>query len=88
VDNLFAGTTTVTTVGSDIQVTYCNPDRANQTVTLTFDDGNENSTTKTVTLDANGCVTFEWSVPDWITVQINGPDSLQHSIAVGSGSDD
>lgn len=82
--NLFDGTPTVAASGSTIKVKYCNPNRAGDTVELTFDDGNDNQEVRSVTLDANGCVEFDYTVPNWITVQINGPDSEQHSIAVST----
>ncbi len=62
------------TVGNDATITYCDPDKANQTIVVDIDDGGDNSDQVSIVLDANGCGDTTWTVLSWTVAFFNAPD--------------
>ncbi|MFO1032239.1 MAG: hypothetical protein U1F60_14260 [Planctomycetota bacterium] len=63
------------TVGQTIDIGFHDPSRANQTVTLTVDNGDPNDPEKVevdVKLDAHGNGSTSFEVPDWWCLHVNG----------------
>jgi hypothetical protein len=71
--------------GGSLYPVYSNPARAGQTITIKIvDTGNGRVVDVPMTLDANGNGSVAWAVPlDWgVFATLEGPDSIDHLIAV------
>ena len=82
----FTATPDPVMVGATLTVCFENADLAEGTsleVTLRDNEGHE--VTKTIQLDENGKGCFEWTVPDWGGIFINGNDSDEHAVTIDPG---
>ncbi len=77
-------------VGSsyDPSTTTCNivfndPSRAGETVTVTYSDGGDDERNVEIVLDDEGHGSADVSIPpNWISVLLEEPQSLDHTIAI------
>lgn len=66
----------VLTKGGSANVSYTNPAMAGQTVVIDIDNGMRNNPQYShveIHLDANGCGTAVWAVPNWYGANFNAP---------------
>ena len=62
-------------VGASLQICYSNPDKANSTIEVRMHNGEGQEETHQLALDANGHGCFNWTVPNWDGISIEGGDS-------------
>ncbi|MBL8755617.1 MAG: hypothetical protein JNK15_20140 [Planctomycetes bacterium] len=75
----------VLTAGSTATITYTDPSKAGQDVTVTVTGGFPVpfTTNLTITLDANGAGSTEWLVSSlWRIVRFNGPNAVEVTCAI------
>ena len=76
-------------VGDTVTITYFNPLLAGQTIQIDVDDGRRrdpHTDAVSITLDATGHGTANWTVPDWSMAKFNGPDVGEVFCTVSSDS--
>lgn len=74
--------------GSPATVSYSDPSKAGQTITVDVDNGssrNPETDTIVIELDANGEGSATWQVPDWGSASFNAPGVPEISTVILNG---
>lgn len=80
-------TPSIVSPGDDITITYSNPLKANQTITVELDNGGDETASVEITLDSNGAGSGTWSVPTsgWNVINANAPNAPEANVVVEGG---
>ncbi len=87
-----AQTLTVTpgplTVGQEVDIHYCDPDRAGELIIVEIEGCDGESDSVEIELDDNGCGDATWDVPNWVCAEFRAPDAPAEVRAIEPPSTD
>lgn len=72
-------------VGGTAKIAYFNPMLAGQTIVIDVDNGRRReplTDSVSITLDATGYGSVDWTVPNWSMAKFNGPDVTEVACTV------
>jgi len=79
------------TQGGSATVSYSDPSKAGESVTVDIDNGsrrNPETTSVVIELDANGEGTVIWQVPNWSQANFNAPGAAEVGVPVVESGED
>ncbi|MCR9246346.1 MAG: hypothetical protein NXI31_15040 [bacterium] len=77
------------TEGGTATISYSDPSKANQTITIDIDNGmrrKPKKATVTIQLDENGEGATSWAVPGWQMANFNAPGVAEQSVLISPSS--